>query len=327
MDSASQRLLYKVAKAYYEDKLTQKQIGDRFGLSRVKVNRLLARARDEGVVQIQVVLPESSQPDVERRLEESCGLIEAVVVDGSDSHEGLLRNLGEGAAGYLRRVIGGGESVGITWGTSLYAMTEAMTQTAASAARVVQLLGGLGDPDADIHGAEIARRLSLLINARPRVLAAPGVVATPAVRRALLADPQVADTLELASRVDVAVVGIGTLDKHSVVLRSGTILSPEDIRRLKEKGVVGDIALRFFDRNGEPIDDELNNRILGITVEQLRALTRVVGVAGGPEKFKAICGAIRGRLVNVLVTDSGTAKRLITEGVKPNVAAEGRMRG
>ncbi len=323
MDSESQRLLYKVAKAYYEDQLTQKEIGDRFGLSRVKVNRLLARAREEGVVQIQVVLPEPSRSDLEHRLEESCGLVEAVVVDTSESHDDLLRNLGEGAAGYLRRVINGGESVGITWGTSLYAMTEAMTQTSASAARVVQLLGGLGDPDADIHGAEIARRLSLFTNARPRVLAAPGVVATRAIRRALLADPQVADTLDLAARVDIAVVGIGTLDNHSVVLRSGTILSPDDVKRLREKGVVGDIALRFFDRNGEPIEDELNNRILGITVEQLRALKRVVGVAGGPEKFKAICGAIRGRLVSVLVTDSETAEQLVAEGIRPTGTKKG----
>ncbi|WP_455381609.1 sugar-binding transcriptional regulator, partial [Salinispira pacifica] len=285
MDAENRRLLYKVAKAYYEDELTQKEIGDRFGLSRVKVNRLLARAREERIVQIQVVLPEPSQSDLERRLEESCGLAEAVVVPFSRSHDGLLRNLGEGAAGYLRRVIGGGESVGITWGTALYAMAEAMTPTAAPAARVVQLLGGLGDPDADVHGAEIARRLSILTSARPRVLAAPGVVATPSVRRALLADPQVADTLDLASRVDIAVVGIGTLDSRSVVLRSGTILKKSDVSRLQSKGVVGDIALRFFDRDGLPVEDELNDRILGITIKQLREIKRVVGVAGGPAKF------------------------------------------
>ncbi len=318
MDAENYRLLYKIAKAYYDDQLTQQEIGERFGLSRVKVNRLLSRARDERIVQIEVIPPESSEPVIERALEEQCGLKEAVIVPSSASRDELLRNLGTGVAGYLHRIIGGSDVIGLAWGRSLYAMIEAMSPLNLPDVRVVQLLGGLGDPDAEIHGSEIARRFAQLVQAKPRMLVAPGVVATASVKNALLADPQVSDTLRLASSVDVAIVGVGTLNQNSVVLSAGTILSDEDVKRLKKKKVVGDIALRFFDADGRPVDDELNDRIVGVTLEEIRAMPRVVAVAGGPEKLEAICGALRGKFVNVLVTDHDTAEKLLSIGIWPS---------
>ncbi|HUX51023.1 MAG TPA: sugar-binding transcriptional regulator [Spirochaetia bacterium] len=325
MDQDNYRLLYKIAKAYYDDQLTQQEIGDRFGLSRVKVNRLLSRAREERIVQVQIVAPESTETEVERALEQQCGLQEAVIVPSSENHDELLRNLGEGAAAYVRRILSGNEVIGIFWGTSLYAMVEAMSPLNMPDVRIVQMLGGLGDPDADIHGAEIARRFAQIIQARPRMLASPGVVANSTVRDALFADAQISDTLSLAAQADVALVGIGTLDQHSVVLRAGTILSAADVKRLKGKKMVGDIGLRFFDRNGESLEDELNERIIGVTLEQIRSIRRVVAVAGGPEKFDAICGALRGQYLNVLVTDRSTAERLLSADLKP-VSPAGRVR-
>lgn len=311
MAAENYQLLYKIARAYYDDGLTQQEIGDRFGLSRVKVNRLLSRAREERIVQIQIVPPGDVDADMEHALAIHCGLKEAIIVPSSDSHDQLLRNLGEGAAAYLHRIIGGDKVIGITWGTTMYALVEALSPLNAPADRVVQMLGGLGDPDANVHGAEIVRRLAQIIHAKPRMLASPGVVATPSVRKALLADAQVADTLRLAAQADIALVGIGTFNQYSVVLQAGTILSSVDVKRLKEKHMVGDIGLRFFDRNGKALKDELNDRIIGVTARNIRELPHVVAVAGGPEKFDAICGAVRGRYPNVLVTDSETAERLL----------------
>lgn len=313
VDNENYRLLYKIAKAYYDDQLTQQEIGERFGLSRVKINRLLSKAREQKIVQIQVVPPESSDTELEREIEERCGLKEVILVPSADSHESLLRNLGEGAATYLKRILTGKEVVSITWGTSLFAMVEALSPINTPDIRVVQMLGGLGDPDADVHGAEIVHRLAQLLQAKPRILFSPGIVGSVEVRKALYADVQVADTLRLAAQADIALVGIGTLGRHSLLVRAGTVLSSADIKRLQVRKVAGDIALRFFDINGKPLEDELNERIIGLTLEEIHKIPRVVAVAGGTEKYDAICGALRGRYIDVLVTDHPTAGRLAKE--------------
>lgn len=321
MNNENHRLLYKIAKAYYDDQLTQQEIGERFGLSRVKINRLLNKAREQKIVQIQVVRPESGEVELEREIEARCKLKEVILVPSANSHESLLRNLGEGAATYLKRILRGNEVIAISWGTSLLSMVEALFPLNIPDIRVVQMLGGLGDPDADVHGAEIVYRLAQLLQAKPRTLASPGIVGSAEVRKALSADVQVADTLRLASQADVALVGIGALSRHSVLVGAGTILSSADIRRLQAKKVVGDIALRFFDITGEPLDDELNERIVGLSLDEVRQIPRVVAVAGGPDKFDAICGALRGGYVDVLVTDRLIAERLQKEDLQLSSSA------
>jgi len=148
--------------------------------------------------------------------------------------------------------------------------------------------------------------------ARPRMLSAPGVVASIMVRDALLADPQISDTLALSARADVAMVGIGVPVPDSVVMQAGAILTGE-VEQLKALGAVGDIALRYFDVDGQPIKHEINDRIIGLDLDQIRGIPRVIGVAGGEEKFEVIRAALRGEFINVLVTDDRIAARLLEE--------------
>ena len=92
---------------------------------------------------------------------------------------------------------------------------------------------------------------------------------------------------------------------------SGNIFSTEQLDALRRKGAVGDILIRFFDENGQPVQNELDNRVVSMTLPQLRQVNRSVGVAGGKRKFNAILGALRGGLINVLITDCYTAERLV----------------
>jgi DNA-binding transcriptional regulator LsrR (DeoR family) len=178
--------------------------------------------------------------------------------------------------------------------------------------KVVQIMGGVGRPEAEVHGTDIVRRLAQTFGARPRLLPAPGVVSSKMVRDALLGDPQVSDTLSLAARADIALVGIGVPVPDSVVMQAGAILE-EEVEQLRAQKAVGDIALRFFDGGGRPIQNELNDRIIGLDLDQIKRIPRVVGVAGGAEKFEVIRAALRGRFVNVLVTDDRIATRLLED--------------
>jgi len=110
-------------------------------------------------------------------------------------------------------------------------------------------------------------------------------------------------------------VGIGATEPSRGLASSGNVFSPQEIKLLAAKGAVGDICLRFFNAAGRDMITELNDRVISIELEQLRAVRRVVGVAGGRRKINAIRGALAGKLVNVLITDLASAERLLAEAV------------
>lgn len=311
-DLEPRKLLYKIAKAYYDDGLTQQEIGERFGISRIKVSRLLRAARDERVVQITITPLQETNAELERRLETQYGLKEALVVACSGENAAAIVNeLGPTAATCLVRCLQGGEVVALSWGTAVLSVVNSLPQMDLPEVRVVQLLGGLGQLEAQTHGAELARRMAQALGAKPRPIHAPGIVKDKMVRDALAMDPQVADTLDLACRADVALVGIGVFEPGSTLLSSGNTLTPEEVRDLKAHGVVGDIALQFFGEDGRRIEHAINDRIVGTDLERIKAIPRVIGVAGGPEKARAIRAALQGGLISVLVTDDQTAARLL----------------
>jgi DNA-binding transcriptional regulator LsrR (DeoR family) len=306
------RLLYKIARAYYDDSLTQQQIGDRFGLSRVKVSRLLRQAREDKVVQITIASPQGSNADLERHLEEKYELKEVLVVTCPARGSGAVINeLGRVAAACLTRCLQGREVLALSWGTAVLSTVNALPPMDLPDVRVVQFLGGLGELEAETHGAELARRMAQTLGAKPRLIHAPGIVKDRIIRDALATDPQVADTLELAARADVAIVGIGALEPGSTLLSNGNTLTAEEIADLKAHGVTGDIALQFFDADGHKVDHPINDRIVGTHLDRIKRIERVIAVAGGVEKRFAIRAALRGRLISVLVTDDHTAKRLL----------------
>jgi DNA-binding transcriptional regulator LsrR (DeoR family) len=307
------RLLVKVSRFYYEDGLNQDAIKDRLGLSRSKVSRLMAQAREQGIVQISVVSPEQLYLGLEGRLEETFGLQEALVVEAQrgDTQDAVSRAVGVGAAAYLGRTLQPGSKVGFAWGSTLRHMAMAVTPQRFPDVEVVQIIGGLGQPDAEVHATELCRSVSRSLGCRLTLLPVPGIVADQRTRRVLLSDVHVQRALEAIDRLDLAVVGVGAPTPDSVTMRDGSIISQAELDALLEKGAVGDIALRYFDADGRGVGSEIDDRIIGITLDQLKQGPRVVAASGGPDKVPAIRAALRGGLIDVLVTDSVTAERLL----------------
>lgn len=318
IDQELHRLLYRIAQAYYVEGLTQQQIGKQFGLSRVKVSRLLKQAREERIVNITLVPPSGRLPEVERGLERKYGLDEVIIVSVSAPAEPAVvaRELGPAAAEYLLRILNGDEVVGITWGTTTLAIADALPTRSWPDLTVVQILGGLGPIDTLEHSTELARRIAQKLKARLQLLPAPGIASNRAAAEALRSDHQIARTLALAARADVALVGLGVPLPQAVLVRSGTIINREDLELLKQAGAVGDIALRFIDSRGRPLKLEIDERIIGLSLEQIRKIPRVIATAGGEEKYCMILAALRSKILNVLVTDHVTGEKLLAEKVK-----------
>jgi len=310
------RLMTKVARMYHELDLGQMEIAEQLSLSQPTVSRLLQRAKREKIVRTIVSVPSGVYPDLEDKLQSRYKLRQAIVVDcANDSEEATNREIGAAAAYYLETSLNQNEIIGISsWSETLLAMVDALHPFPRRiSAQVVQILGGVGAPNAEVHAARLTGRLADLIHGTVIHLPAPGVVGSAESQRILLNDPYVQEVTTLFNRITLALVGIGAVEPSKLLASSGNIFAPEELDLLKEHGAVGDICLRFFDRFGQPVLTPLNERVIGMKLEQLCKVDRSVGIAGGQRKFEAIRGALTGGWINVLITDRFIAKRLVEE--------------
>lgn len=307
------RLLTKVSELYYLQHLTQQQIARRLRLSRPKVSRLLKQARRLGIVQI-TIRGASQFVELESELERRYRLLEAVIVETpSPGDDALLKKqLGAAAADYLRRTVQAGDVIGMTWGTTLQAMIQQLQAMPTTKVHVVQTLGGIGPPEAEAYAADLSRRLAQLLQAPVTLLPAPGIVHRPEAREVLLSDRYVQAALSLFPRLTVAYTGIGALSTNPVFQTNDEQLQ-RFYEELQAAGAIGDIAMRFYDSRGRSVRTSLDQHLIGITLEELRRVPRVVGIAGGPAKVEAIRGALRGGYIKVLITDHETAEQLLAD--------------
>lgn len=307
------RLMAKVAGMYHTQRLRQSEICERLSIHQSTVSRLLQRAEREGIVRTTVSLPPGTYTEIEEALETRYGLHDAIVVDSLPDEEQIARDLGAAAAFYLETTLKPNDVIGISsWSAALLAMVNALSPGRRfKNTRVIQILGGVGNPNAEVHATQVTRRLAGLIGGEATLLPAPGVVGSKNARDVLLKDRFVREALDLFPRITVALVGIGATEPSRALASSGNIFAPEEIRVLANKGAVGDICLRFFDAAGREMNTEFNGRVISMELAQLRAVPRVVGVAGGRRKIAAIRGALVGQLVKVLITDRATAEELL----------------
>jgi DNA-binding transcriptional regulator LsrR (DeoR family) len=320
------RLMAKVARMYYGLGIRQQEITSRLNIHQSTISRLLKRAREANIVRISVSMPSGIFPEVEEALEEEYGLLEAIVVDCLPDEQQMVKDLGNAAAFYLDTTIKEGEVVGISsWSRHLLAMVDALHPTQrGNGGKVIQILGGMGSPEAQSHATSLTQRLAYLIGAAAFLLPAPGVVGSPEARRVLEKDVYVQQVLSLFREIDTALVGIGSLQPSRLLASSGNTFSPDEIRQLHAKGAVGDICLQFFDADGRLIPTPLHDRVIGMELEALKSVKRVVGVAGGPRKEAAILGALRGGLIKVLITDKKTADNLLKQTSSPTSRSRGK---
>jgi DNA-binding transcriptional regulator LsrR (DeoR family) len=309
------RLMAKVARMYYAHGLRQQEITERLQIHQSTVSRLLKRAREANLVRISVNTPPGIFAEIEDRLAAQFQLKDAVVVDCPAEEAPLVRDLGAAAAYFLETTVKPGATIGISsWSRSLFAMVDALHPgEICRGGKVVQIMGGVGQVGAEHHAIYLAQRLAALIGANAVLMQAPGVVGSAEAQRVLLNDASVRVATELFEHLDLALVGIGSMEPSRLLASSGNVFSPEERAQLSRQGAVGDICFRFFDAQGRQVKSPLMQRVIGIEAEALHRVKRVVGVAGGRRKIPAILGALRGRWIDILITDQRTAMSLLND--------------
>lgn len=312
------RLIVRVARMYHERGLRQAEIAKALGLSQAGVSRLLRQAVGLGVVRTIVVSPPGIHSELEDALADRYHLTDVVILDGDDLLDhprSLMRALGSAAAGYLETAFRPGDLIGVsTWSETLLAAVESMQPVKMQGAdKVVQLMGGMGDPQGQVQATRLAARLAELTGATPLFVRAPGLVGSAEARLSLLHDPAVLEVSQAWQQLTAVLVGIGSLQPSPLLRLSGNAVAEAEIARLRGLGAVGDICQRFFDENGVHVDAGLGERTIGVSTDQLRIVPRRIAVAGGERKYTAVRGAVRGRWITALVTDITTARRLLDE--------------
>jgi deoxyribonucleoside regulator len=314
MDLSTDRQAYlaHIASLYYDHGRNQQEIADELGITRSAVSRILTEAREKGIVEIKVHYPWRTSLELEKALLARFNLKAArVLITENKSYTEMLDGLGLLAAQYFMSVLSDGMIVGISWGSALNAMIRAIRPKANNTLEVVQLLGATGSEKIGADGPLLAQMLAELFSCACRYLHAPLIVESEAGRQALLQERSIRETLARAERAEIALVGIGSTDPELYSLtRAGYVQLPE-LAEISASGAVGDVCAHHYNLQGQYLDININHRMMGIPVENLLKIPTVIGVAGDERKAPAILGALRGRFVNVLITDDRAARRVL----------------
>ena len=325
-------LLAEVAHLYYVKHLTQQHIAERLGVSRSKVSRMLEEARYSGVVEIRIHAPLVLAGDLQDALKTRLGLRECVVLAapeadaGASESSGTVTRLSALGARYLQENVADGSVVGVNWSSTVYHVVSGPYLQEKSNVTVVQLMGSIGGSIAELDGVSITARLADALGAKAHYLHAPMLVANDVVRDGLLHDPHIRKTLEVARSADTMVVSVGAINQSSGHYRTG-YLGDADLDYIREQGAVGDVCGSYFSYDGSPVRLRMNERTIAVGFEDMKGIPNRIGVSGGMHKVRPNIGAARAGLLNVLITDHGTAKEMLRIlGSEEAVASSGERR-
>ncbi len=296
-----------VASQFYVLRRTQVDIAHSMGLDPSTVSRYLRRARDEGIVRIEIRPPMDEQAGLGLALADRYGLARAIVVLGEDLS---VEDVASVAADHIGGLLQSGMRLGVSWGQTLSAVVHSLPPGIVSDLDIAQTAGGLGNTTPGVQGSELVRYLAELYPpSHVHYLHAPAIVDSVDIQQAILSDSSVQAALAAAVPSELALIGIGTLGDDATLVRGGH-LSAEDRMLLLEHGAVGTMNTRFFDDEGRPVAD-LEERTIAINWEELRRVPTVVAVAVGTAKCRAIRGALKTGCIDILVTDAPTARLLL----------------
>jgi deoxyribonucleoside regulator len=311
--SDEDHLIMKVLRLYYEHDLTQAEVAKRMGFSRPKVSRLIAEGRTRGLVKVEIAEPTGDYAPLEIALENRYGLSEALVVSSAEERRATELAAGMASGAILARICTRATVLGIAWGMSVRALADALPLRAFMCSKIVPLVGGMGRTEAALHSNQVCTTLAEKLYVECLDLAAPAIAPSLRSRTELMEMPGIEDVLAEGAACDVAVVGIGGIVPTSTMVGAG-YFTLEEFLELKDRGAVGDVCCHFLDASGIPCLPDFSERVVGLTLNQLQAIPKVIGIATGAEKAAGVAAVLRGGYLATLVCDRELAQALLEEG-------------
>ncbi|MDF2671836.1 MAG: transcriptional regulatory protein [Clostridiales bacterium] len=298
----------KVAYYYYKLGMTQDDIAKKLSMSRQRVNRILKKCLETGIVKIVIQEYEHQNVELEIQLESLLELNEIIIVNNTDGD--INEAIGTAASSYLERIIKDKDIIGFSRGRALSSLVNNLQPIERKDLTVTQLVGGLNAEEAHINSDDIVRHSSEVLHAKPCFMYAPIILENKELRDSLMKESFFSRVYDTMKACTIALVGIGDMSNNSAFVHRKYISKSEyDI--LQSNNSVGEICTHYFDVKGKIIESGINDRVLAIDINSYKRIPLRIGVGGGSEKLSAIIGAARGSLINVLITDLETAHAIL----------------
>ena len=310
MQDTDRSMAARAAWLSYVGGYTQAEIARRLGVSRVKINRLIAESIEAGVVRVFIEGTAAECVALEDVIAERWGLDFCTVVPNIDEDSLPLRTLSTAGAHYLHGVLDRGavKLIGMGHGRTLAELVNRLPRIARRNVRFVSLLGSL-TRHAAANPFDVIHRLTEITGAESYIMPAPFFADSIEDKRVLMAQKSLNDVFGLARAAELHLVGIGEVGPRAHMLATGTITA-EEFRELERAGAVGEVLGRFLDASGRPVDADINQRAVAIQLAEIKG-RRVVAVAGGAMKSRAIAAVLESRVITGLITDETTAQAVV----------------
>ncbi len=312
--------LVRAARLYYEDGLSQGEVARRMGLSGATVSRVLAAARERGIVEVRIHDPRSPVrrvAEVERQLVERFGLTDARVGTPNGGPAQALQLVGRLAADLFGERIGQMNRVGLSWGSTLEAFVAEVPERVA-ALQVLPLAGGNPGLDSAGAGGTLVQALARRCGVEPSRFLAPAIVESPQTKAAITSESAIRKALERAAQVDHAFVGIGTFGvRSSATIVEDMRLSEAELATFLAQKPAGDLTGRFFDDDGLELGSPTSERVIAVTLDDLRRVPCVIGLAAGVEKARGVLASLHTGVVDVVVLDLPLARAVLSRVGEP----------
>lgn len=306
--------LAKLSNMYYELNMTQSEIANKFSTSRFKISKLLQEARDRNIVEITINNPHTRVTELENLLKNNFNLKHVIVLDNKSlPMEETLSSLAKLGAEYLDSIIEENSIVGVLWGKTIANVVKRLKPKRKLPITVVQIMGSAAKDDPLIDAQELIRKLANSYGGKYKYLYAPLYIDNDYARKALMQEPVINDTLFFANKADIILTGIGTVDAvFASTLWSKYVNVNQHSNNSAASKAVGCAFARLYDSYGLEAANDVNSKIVGIDLNTIHTANYVIGVAAGKFKAEAILGALRGKYINVLITDDDTALKVLS---------------
>lgn len=312
MDKNEERNLIKVATLYYKEELTQSEIAKKLGVSRSLVSKWLISARKNGFVEIYFNnSDEVYSIDLENKLEKYLELHSIKVINTNFLTKPEIEKLvGQTAALFLNKILDTKKSIGISWGNTIRMIVKQFPFNSHKDKIFIPLIGGMGRSNFEIHSNQLCYELANKTRSSAKYLYTPALVSNKKIREEFYNNEDINCILEEAKKVDLAIVSICS-PQHTNTMEEIGYITQNEIQELKELKVVGDINSRFFDKNGTEVNHMVNTNVIGISIDELKAINQVVAVAYDKNKWIGIYYACKNNLITDLIITDSIAKKIV----------------
>ncbi|MCF8019714.1 conserved protein of unknown function [Petrocella atlantisensis] len=305
LDKEEYQLIIDASVLYYLEGKTQSEVAKTLYLSRPKVSRLLKKARELQIVDITINYQNDEFEKLQSEIRRTFDLPHVVITKTLSDKNDTLTEVGKAAAKELLMLLHDDMTLGISWGKHVRTTAKYLKKTAYDNMRIVELFGAISYDLDQTDMLSIGRSISSKLGGKLYPLPSPIYINDPIARKAIVETPLIKGTLNMIENCDLILTGIGSIYSNTLQTLWDNYVDNEMKSQIVKNGGIGFVLAHFFDQNGNFLDMEVNDNVIGIKTESIKN-KKIIAVASGEKKAKAILGALRGGLIDTLVSDEAT---------------------